>query len=187
MGCGARWLPGRPDLAWAQVVRLGLAHPDQEWGTLRCVLGCSERRQCERSRLTGVTHARWLRRRASRWARRLWSGGRRSPAYRLVQPYVQGPQPWGAVIGGYLAGRRSSLPLGEQQLLEGWKQVRRTEVTVVRATRWEAVLGDADTGWRAGWEAASSVAAGMRISCWLLPTLHPGEWLAARSIDVPAW
>jgi hypothetical protein len=36
---------GQPVLAWAQVTRLGLAEPDREWGALRCVLGCSSRRQ----------------------------------------------------------------------------------------------------------------------------------------------
>ena len=66
---------GQPTLAWTQVERLGLAEPDAEWGALRCVLGCSQRRQCERSRLAGVMHARWLRERLSRWARRPWSGG----------------------------------------------------------------------------------------------------------------
>lgn len=178
---------GRPDLAWSQVARLGLAHPDQDWGTLRCVLGCSERRQCERSRLTGVVHARWLRHRTARWARRQWSGGQRSPAYRLVQPYVQGPQCWGAIIDGYLAARGASLPLGERQLLDRWTRVRRREVIVVAGSRWETILGDAEDRWTAGWEAASAVTPGTRISCWLLPTLHPGEWLAARSIDVPTW
>ena len=91
------------------------------------------------------------------------------------------------MIGGYLAGRARSLPLGERQLLDNWTRVRRREVTVLATSRWEAVLGDLDTRWTAGWEVASSAAPGMRISCWLLPTLHPGEWLAVRSIDVPTW
>ncbi|CAA9290185.1 MAG: hypothetical protein AVDCRST_MAG41-4499 [uncultured Corynebacteriales bacterium] len=178
---------GRPDVAWSLVVRLGLAHADHEWGALRCVLGCSARRQCERSRLAGVTHARWLRHRVARWARRQWSGAQRSPAYRLVHPYVQGRQRWGAMIGGYLAARGTSLPPGERQLLDGWTRVVRREVTVVATSRWETVLSDADSRWTAGWEAASTVGPGTRISCWLLPTLRPGEWLAARSIDVPTW
>lgn len=178
---------GRPDLAWAQVTRLGLAHPDSDWGTLRCVLGCSERRQCERSRLTGGAHARWLRQRMSRWARRQWSGGQRSPAYRLVQPFLHGPQVWGGVIRGYLDARSSSLPPGERQLLESWLTVRRREVAVLETTRWEAVLADAGGRWTAGWETATTVPPGTRLSCWLLPTLHPREWLAVRSIEAPTW
>jgi hypothetical protein len=178
---------GRPDLAWTQVTRLGLAHPDLEWGTLRCVLGCSDRRQCERSRLGGSAHARWLRQRVSRWARRLWSGGQRSPAYRLVQPYAQASPQWGTVLRGYLDARGGSLPLGERRLLESWTRVRRREFVVLDTSRWEAVLAADGGRWTAGWESASPLQPGTRVSGWLLPTLHPRQWLMARTTDAPTW
>lgn len=166
---------GRPDLAWAQVVRLGLADQNEGWSALRCVVGCSGRGQCARSRLAGVTHARWLRQRIARWARRPWSGGD-----------GEVPQP----AAGYLAARRSVLPPGERQLLERWAQVRPGSVTVLDSGRWEAVVAAGDGVRRvAGWESGAPPAAvaGAELACWLLPTLVPDEHLLVRSTLPPPW
>lgn len=166
---------GRPDLAWSQVVRLGLADQDEGWSALRCVVGCSGRGQCARSRLAGVTHARWLRQRIARWARRPWSGS----AGEVPEPDA-----------GYLAARRSILPLGERQLLERWAQVRPGAVTVLNTGRWEAVVSVRDGVRRvAGWESRPppTAVAGSELTCWLLPTLVPDEHLLVRSTLPPPW
>lgn len=166
---------GRPDLAWAQVVRLGLTDQYEGWSALRCVVGCSGRGQCARSRLAGVTHARWLRQRIARWARRPWSGG---------DGEVPQPAP------GYLAARLSVLPPGERQLLERWAKVRPESVTVLDSGRWEAVVAAGDGVRRlAGWESGAppTAVAGAELACWLLPTLVPGEHLLVRSTLPPAW
>jgi hypothetical protein len=180
---------GQPALAWAQVTRLGLAEPDADWGTLRCVLGCSSRRQCERSRLAGVMHARWLRARLSRWSRRPWSGG-------YLDPEIgRGPEPgtpieaWQAAIGGYVAARGAVLPVGERELLERWSRVERARVTVMETTPWEGVVLDESGDCRlVGWETASSyLPVGSELSCWVFPTLVPAEHLVVRWLVPAPW
>jgi hypothetical protein len=181
---------GRPDQAWIQVERLGLAEPDAEWSALRCVLGCSQRRQCERSRLAGVMHARWLRERLSRWARRPWSGGALFPAEPLAQRGQRGGAPWRAAIADYIAVRRTVLPVGERQLLEQWAQARRSRVTVMQTSPWEGViLDDAGDCRVVGWEttASSSVPVGSALDCWVLPTLVPAEHLLVRWMVPTPW
>lgn len=181
---------GRPALAWTQVERLGLAEPDAEWGALRCVLGCSQRRQCERSRLAGVMHARWLRDRLSRWARRPWSSGAIGVGEPSVPRAERGVEPWRAGICDYIAARRSVLPVGERQLLEQWSRAERCRVTVVVTAPWEGVVLDHAGDCRVvGWEttASSSVLVGSEISCWLLPTLVPAEHLLVRWMVPAPW
>lgn len=181
---------GRPVLAWAQVERLGLAEPGAEWSALRCVLGCSQRRQCERSQLTGVMHARWLRERLSRWARRPWSGGALEPGEPLPQRTESGVEPWRAAIADYIAVRRAVLPVGERQLLEQWARSRWSRVTVLEASPWEGVILDDVGDCRViGWEttASSSVPVGSELSCWVLPTLVPAEHLLVRWMVPTPW
>jgi hypothetical protein len=180
---------GLPVLAWTQVARLGLAEPDLEWGALRCVLGCSARRQCERSRLAGAMHARWLRERLSRWSRRPWSGGVLPD--RLATPRdAAGAEPWRLAIAGYVAARRAVLPSGECQLLEQWMTAQRVRVTVLEASSWEGVVLD-EAGDRrvVGWEgiASSYPALGSELSCWVLPTLVPAEHLLVRWMVPTPW
>ena len=181
---------GRPVLAWTQVERLGLAEPDAEWGALRCVLGCSQRRQCERARLAGVMHARWLRERLSRWARRPWSGGAIELGESPVRRAEPGVEPWRTGIADYIAARTTVLPVGERELLEQWAQARRSRVTVVATAPWEGVILDGGGDCRVvGWEttASSSVPVGSEISCWLLPTLIPAEHLLVRWMVPAPW
>jgi hypothetical protein len=181
---------GRPVLAWTQVERLGLAEPDAEWGALRCVLGCSQRRQCERSRLAGVMHARWLRHRLSRWSRRPWSGGEPAPPDSLAPLCEVGTEPWRAAIADYIAVRRAVLPVGERQLLEGWAQARRARVTVIETSAWEGVILDEGGDCLVvGWEsiASSHLPVGSELSCWVLPTLVPAEHLLVRWIVPTPW
>lgn len=181
---------GRPALAWAQVERLGLAEPDAEWGALRCVLGCSQRRQCERSRLAGVMHARWMRDRLSRWARRPWSSGALGVGEPAVPRAERGMEPWRAGIGDYIAARTSILPPGERELLEQWSRVQRCRVMVMVTAPWEGVVLDsAGDCLVVGWEttAASSVPVGSEVSCWLLPTLVPAEHLLVRWMVPAPW
>jgi hypothetical protein len=160
---------GRPAAAWSYVVRLGLTDQAAEWAALRCVLGCSDGGQCARSRLAGVAHARWLRQRVARWARRPWS----APA-----------EPVDATAG-YLAARRSVLPPGERALLERWPDVRPGPLTVHRSDQWEAVVTGPDgASGVAGWETAARAPARAAL---LLPTLVPGEHLLARSAAPPSW
>ena len=135
---------GRPDLAWDLVVKLGRPDPVAQWGALWCVLVCSGGRSCPRSRLVGATHARWLRQRLYRWARRPWSGclpahssGGAEPELRLRR-YEEDPVALAAV--GYLESRASLLPAGERRLLSLWSGVRqasagRRRVWSVRAGR----------------------------------------------------
>jgi hypothetical protein len=166
---------GRPDLAWSQVLRLGLTDQDAEWSALRCVVGCSDRGQCERSGLAGVTHARWLRQRIGRWARRPWSGGDTE----ALPPTT-----------GYLAARASVLPPGERRLLERWTQARPELVTVLDGGRWEAVIATVDGLPRmAGWENGASAATvpGAELTCWVLPTLVPAEHLLVRTTLPSPW
>lgn len=181
---------GRPVLAWTQVERLGLAEPDAEWSSLRCVLGCSARRQCERARLTGVMHARWLRDRLSRWSRRPWSSADSQPdEYAPPRPKPEGER-WQVAIATYLSTRSSVLPLGEQELLRSWLRVRRTQVTVLETAPWQGVVLD-DTGVHrtVGWEtnASSYLPIGSELSCWLLPTLVPAEHLLVRWMVPAPW
>jgi hypothetical protein len=181
---------GRPALAWAQVERLGLAEPDAEWGALRCVLGCSQRRQCERSRLAGAMHARWLRRRLSRWSRRPWSSGLPASPESLAPLRDVRTEPWRAAIANYIAVRRAVLPLGELRLLEQWMQVRRGRVAVVQTSPWEGVILDEGgdrrvVGWDSG--ALSHLPVGSELSCWVLPTLFPAEHLLVRRMVPTPW
>jgi hypothetical protein len=179
---------GQPLLAWTQVMRLGLAEPDRDWGTLRCVLGCSPRRQCERSRLAGVMHARWLRARLSRWSRQPWSGGDLDPE-RAVAPGMR-TGAWRAAIRAYVTSRAALLPVGERQLLERWSSVERVRVTVVKTSPWEGVVLDRTGECRVvGWEssASSHQPAGSELSCWVLPTLVPGEHLLVRWMVPTPW
>lgn len=179
---------GQPLLAWTQVMRLGLAEPDRDWGTLRCVLGCSARRQCERSRLAGAAHARWLRARLTRWSRRPWSGGDLDPE-NAAAPGAR-TAAWRSAIGAYVAARRSVLPVGERELLGQWSQVERARVTVMETSPWAGVVVD-EAGERrlAGWEssASSHLPVGYELSCWVLPTLVPGEHLLVRSMVPTPW
>jgi hypothetical protein len=180
---------GRPVLAWTQVERMGLAEPDAEWGTLRCVLGCSQRRQCERSRLAGAMHARWLRQRLSRWSRRPWSGGEPAPPDSLALRQLRAG-PWRAAIADYVAVRRAVLPLGERQLLEQWAQARCGRVTVTETSPWEGVILDEGGDCRVvGWESAASsyLPVGSELSCWVLPTLVPAEHLLVRWMVPTPW
>ena len=177
---------GQPARAWAQVARLGLADPDADWSALRCVLGCSRHRRCDRSQLAGVTHARWLRHRIGRWSRRAWSARAAGEGDSPSAPRER----WTDVVAGYLAARAAVLPPGERQLLDRWRQIDRTTVVVVASTRWELALLD-EHGHRrhAGWESAAptSVTAGDPLRCWLLPTMLPTEHLVVRSTAPPAW
>jgi hypothetical protein len=181
---------GQPVLAWVQVTRLGLAEPDRDWGTLRCVLGCSSRRQCERSRLAGVMHARWLRARLSRWVRRPWSGGDLDPENdRSTAPGLRA-QDWRSVIGAYVATRKAVLPVGERELLEQWSLAERVRVTVIETSPWEGVVLDESGECRlVGWEstASSYLPVGSELSCWVLPTLVPAEHLLVRWMVPTPW
>jgi len=179
---------GRPLLAWTQVARLGLAAPDRDWGTLRCVLGCSSRRQCERSRLAGAMHARWLRTRLSRWSRRPWSGGDLDPESTAVPGTRTGA--WRSAIGAYVAARRDVLPVGERELLDQWSKVERTRVTVMETSPWKGVVLDGTGECRlVGWEsdASSHQAVGSELTCWVLPTLVPAEHLLVRWMVPTPW
>jgi hypothetical protein len=179
---------GRPLLAWTQVTRLGLAEPDQQWGSLRCVLGCSSRRQCERSRLAGVVHARWLRARLSRWSRRPWSGGHLDPESGAA-PGARTTE-WRSAIGGYVAARTAVLPAGERELLEQWSRVERARVTVMETSPWQGVVLDRGGELRVvGWESSASchLPVGSELSCWVLPTLVPGEHLLVRWMVPTPW
>lgn len=179
---------GQPLLAWSYVTRLGLAEPDREWGALRCVLGCSSRRQCERSRLVGAVHARWLRARLSRWSRRPWSGGDLDPESGSA-PRSRTTE-WRSAIGAYVAARRAVLPVGERELLERWSQVERALVTVMDTSPWEGVVLDTDGELRlVGWEcrASSHPPVGSQLSGWLLPTLVPNEHLLVRWMVPTPW
>ena len=179
---------GRPLLAWAQVARLGLAEPDRDWGTLRCVLGCSSRRRCERSRLAGAMHARWLRARLSRWTRRPWSGGDLDPESTAVPGTRTGA--WRSAIGAYIAARKAVLPVGECELLDQWSKVGRTRVTVMETSLWEGVVLDGAGECRlVGWESAASShqPVGSELSCWVLPTLVPAEHLLVRWMVPTPW
>ncbi len=181
---------GRPVLAWTQVERMGLAEPDAEWSALRCVLGCSHRRQCERSRLAGVMHARWLRERLSRWARRPWSGGALGPGEPLGWRGGRGVELWRAAIVDYIAVRKTVLPTGERQLLEQWALAHRSRVTVLETSPWEGLVMDHAGDCRViGWEttASSSVPVGSELSCWVLPTLVPAEHLLVRWMVPTPW
>ncbi len=181
---------GRPVLAWIQVKRLGLAEPDAEWSALRCVLGCSPQRQCERSRLAGVMHARWLRERLSRWARRPWSGGELGSVEPLAPRGARSAEPWRAAIADYIAVRRAVLPVGELQLLEQWAQARRGRVTVMETSPWEGVILDDGGDCRVvGWEstASSYVPVGSELNCWILPTFVPAEHLLVRWMVPTPW
>jgi hypothetical protein len=179
---------GRPLLAWSQVTRLGLAEPDRDWGALRCVLGCSSRRQCERSRLAGAMHARWLRVRLSRWSRRPWSGGDLGPENGAAPGARIGD--WRSAIGAYVAVRRAMLPVGERELLDQWSQVERARVTVMETSPWDGVVLDHSGECRlVGWEsrASSDMSVGSELSCWVLPTLVPGEHLLVRWMVPTPW
>ena len=179
---------GQPLLAWTQVLRLGLAEADRDWGTLRCMLGCSPRRRCERSRLAGAMHARWLRARLSRWSRRPWSGGDLDPENVAAPGTRTGA--WRSAIGGYVAARSSVLPVGERQLLDQWSTVERARVTVRETSPWEGVVLDATGECRlVGWDnnASSHQPVGSELSCWVLPTLVPREHLLVRWIVPTPW
>jgi hypothetical protein len=181
---------GKPVLAWAQVTRLGLAEPDRDWGTLRCVLGCSSRRQCERSRLAGVMHARWLRARLLRWSRRPWSGGYLDPENRRPTEPGTGVEAWRSAVGAYVAARRAVLPIGERALLEQWSRAERARVTVMETSPWEGVVLDESGQCRlVGWEstASSHPPVGSELSCWVLPTLVPAEHLLVRWMVPTPW
>jgi hypothetical protein len=181
---------GQPVLAWTQVDRLGLAEPDREWGALRCVLGCSSRRQCERSRLAGAMHARWLRTRLSRWSRRPWSGGDLDAAACRTERQAAGTESWRSAVLRYVAARRAVLPHGERQLLERWADAERMRVTVIETSRWEGVVLDEAGDCRlVGWEttASSHLPVGSALSCWLLPTLVPAEHLLVRWMVRTPW
>jgi hypothetical protein len=178
---------GRPLLAWSQVARLGLAEPDRDWGTLRCVLGCSSRRQCERSRLAGAMHARWMRARVFRWSRQPWSGGDLDPE--SSAPGTRSGA-WRSAIRGYVAARQAVLPPGERDLLDQWSTVERARVTVVETSSWEGVVLD-ETGERrlVGWDSSAlgHQPVGSELNCWLLPTLIPGEHLLVRWMVPTPW
>jgi hypothetical protein len=179
---------GQPLRAWTQVMRLGLAEPDRDWGTLRCVLGCSSRRQCERSRLAGAMHARWLRARLSRWSRRPWSGGDLDPERATVPGTRTGA--WRSAIGAYVASRSAVLPVGERDLLERWSTVERVRVTVLETSPWQGVVLDRAGERRVvGWEnsASSHQPVGSQLTCWVLPTLVPGEHLLVRWMVPTPW
>jgi hypothetical protein len=181
---------GQPALAWTQVERLGLAEPDAEWGALRCVLGCSQRRQCERSRLVGVMHARWLRERISRWSRRPWSGADLVPPDRPPPSGRPEGDRWRAAIAEYVAVRRSVLPPGERELLETWTRAQPVQVTVMETSPWEGVVLDRAGDMRVvGWERTESsyVPVGSELTCWLLPTLVPAEHLLVRWMVPAPW
>jgi hypothetical protein len=181
---------GQPALAWAQVARLGLAEPDRDWATLRCVLGCSSRRQCERSRLAGVVHARWLRARLSRWARRPWSAGELDPDSAGPAAVGVRGQAWRMTIAGYVAAREAVLPTGERQLLEQWSQADRVRVTVMKTAPWEGVvLDESGNCLVVGWEntASAYLPVGSELSCWVLPTLVPDEHLLVRWMVPTPW
>jgi hypothetical protein len=181
---------GQPSLAWTQVERLGLARPDGQWGALRCVLGCSRRRQCERSRLVGVMHARWLRGRLTRWSRRPWSGAEPEPAEPLPTPRDAPSEPWRTAIRDYVAARKAVLPPGERELLERWAEASRSRVTVLETSSWEGVVLDEAGDCRVvGWESAASsyVPVGSELRCWVLPTLVPAEHLLVRWMVPTQW
>jgi hypothetical protein len=178
---------GQPLLAWTQVLRLGLAEPDHDWGALRCVLGCSQRRQCDRSRLAGVMHARWLRARLARWSRRPWSG-----CLDPEGPAVPGRRvgAWRSAIGAYVAARNAVLPVGERELLERWSTIERSRVTVMETSPWEGVVLDGTGECRlVGWEssASSHQPVGSELTCWVLPTLVPDEHLLVRWMVPTPW
>jgi hypothetical protein len=181
---------GQPVLAWAQVTRLGLAEPDRDWGTLRCVLGCSTRRQCERSKLAGAMHARWLRARLSRWSRRPWSGGYLDPEDGRARGSGVGVEAWRSAIDAYVAARRAVLPVGERDLLERWSRAERARVTVMETSPWEGVvLDESGECLLVGWEstASSFLPVGSELSCWVLPTLVPAEHLLVRWMVPAPW
>jgi hypothetical protein len=181
---------GQPVLAWTQVDRLGLAEPDREWGALRCILGCSSRRECERSRLAGAMHARWLRMRLSRWSRRPWSGGDLDTVGCRTEGREAGTEGWRSVVLRYVAARTAVLPDGERQLLERWAQVQRMRVTVMKTSPWEGVVLDQAGDCRlVGWESTASadLPVGSEFGCWVLPTLVPAEHLLVRWMVPTRW
>lgn len=184
---------GRPDLAWDLVVKLGRPDPVAEWGALWCVLVCSGRRGCPRSRLAGATHARWLRRRVHRWARRPWSGcvPSRSSGGAELEPRLRRYEadPVASAAAGYLESRASLLPAGERRLLRLWSGVQRRRWTVLESGPFELAVDDGGRRRVAGWDdgAPTAVAAGLAVDGWLLPTLVPTEHLLVASVPRPPW
>lgn len=181
---------GRPSLAWELVVRLGDADRADTWDPLRCVLGCSARGPCPRSRLIGATHARWLRHRIHRWLRRPWSGCDPAvPEGRDGERRMSEAESFTRAVRAYSIARATALPAGERGLLRRWSLSERREFTVVESSPFEAVILDGGQRHVAGWDTMTPTDAvsGQRISGWLLPTLMPREWLLVRSAATPIW
>jgi hypothetical protein len=182
---------GRGDLAWEWVSRLGRADPLAEWGALWCHVGCTANGTCPRSRLPGVVHARWLRRRIHRWFRRPWSGCA-SPAMggsrRGVMAADKGSDPVAAGAAAYLRHRRKLLPPGERHLLEQWSGAGRRVLRIVDAGPLEAVVDDGGDPRLAGWEESAPpwVEVG-EVTGWLLPTLVPTEHLLVPAAVPSSW
>lgn len=184
---------GRPDLAWDLVIKLGRPEPVTEWGALWCVVGCSDRGGCPRSRLVGAAHARWLRRRLHRWSRRPWSGciPPRSAGEVEREPRLRADvaDPLASAAAGYLHSRATLLPPGEAGLLRLWSRVRRRRLTVLEAGAFELLVDDHGTRRLAGWDemAPAGVTPAMAVDGWLLPTLVPAEDLLVCSATPPPW
>jgi hypothetical protein len=184
---------GRPDLAWNLVIKLGRPDPLAEWGALWCVVGCSGRRGCPRSRLVGAAHARWLRRRLHRWSRRPWSGCIPPRAAGEVQrePRLVASEgdPLASAAAGYLSSRVNLLPPGERRLLRLWSRVRRRRLTVLGSGPFELLVDDDGTRRVAGWDdiPPADVTAEAAVDGWLLPTLVPTEDLLVCSATPRPW
>lgn len=181
---------GRPSLAWELVLRLGDADRAETWDSLRCVLGCSARGPCPRSRLTGAMHARWLRQRIHRWRRRPWSGC--DPAVlegRDGERRVSEAESFTEAVRAYSIARATALPAGERDLLRRWSFAERREFTVVESSPFEAVVVADGQRHVAGWDtmARTDAVPGQRVSGWLLATLVPRERLLLRSAAAPVW
>jgi hypothetical protein len=172
---------GRARLAWCWAGRLDEAAAG-DWTDLRRVAerGCSPS-----SGETATDHARWLRRRAHRWARRTWSPV--CVASDPIERAAPAADPVAAAALAYLRGRRSLLPPGEQALLAAWTRTARGCFGVTRAGHRQVVLDTGRGRQAVGWEGAvpGRVRPGAVVDGWLLPTLAGDRTLFVASSRPP--
>lgn len=172
---------GRADLAWSWVQRLDGGISDERWSDLRRAAGFDRAALRDAG---AMVHARWLRRRTDRWARRRWSP---LPAPDPAEGTVAA-DPVAAAALDYLEGRRSLLPIEDRDVLNLWARAARGHFSVVRAGRREVVLEGPGRRHIAGWEcpAVRKPEPGAVVDGWLLPTLAAGRSLFVASSRPPA-
>jgi hypothetical protein len=172
---------GQAGLAWSWAERLDAGTPEQRWADLRCAAGRGG--QASGCGPAGVAHARWLRRRIHRWARRSWSPLPDLPPDPIEDTTAPAADPVAAAAVAYLRGRRSLLPAGERDLLGLWARTARRYFSVVRVGRHDLVLDDGGRRCLAGWEGDPPPTP--TVDGWLLPTLAAGHALFVSSSRPP--